>query len=80
MSVTNLLDLENYSPDSINLRDDPDAADYWFKCMLDLAKKFSIQAVSSSVAVNGDNSPEQRAANYLNEYSLELQKFRKLER
>ncbi|KAL5274350.1 hypothetical protein ACFFRR_000842 [Megaselia abdita] len=64
----------NYVPDSINLVEDVEAAEYWFQCFQDLSQKFSQQAVASSR--DDDTSAVSRSQNFLREFKQRLDEFK----
>lgn len=74
MSSTRRLIKSEYVPDSINLAEDNEAADYWFQCFQDLAKKFSQQAATSSSM--DDSSAESRSQLFLLDYLSRLDELK----
>lgn len=74
MSSTSFLIQPNYVPDSINLAEDLDAANYWFECFKDLAQKFSVQAAASSE--RNDNTAESRSRDFLVDFQNRLDEFK----
>lgn len=68
-SCTLLEDPSSYSPDTLNLSQDPEAADYWFECFKDLVNKFTIQAELSQ---KNDPTAKRRAAEFKADYLARL--------
>lgn len=71
-----LLDSSEYNPDTLDLKQDTEAREYWLECFNQLVKKFSVQAAWSQ---RDDSSAEERALNFRNDYTEYIEKLKNKE-
>lgn len=68
-----LYDPDEYDPDTVNLKKDHEAKEYWFKCFDQLIKKFSVQAAWSQ---RNDPTANDRAASFYQDYISRIDKLK----
>lgn len=68
-----LLDPKEYNPDTVDLKSDEEARDYWFECFNGLIKKFSVQAALSQ---RNDPTANDRASNFYEDYINKIDKLK----
>lgn len=71
-----LYDYENYNPDTLDLSQDAEAKDYWFRCFNRLVLKFEQQAAKSQAS---DPTALDRAAKFRKHYLDHLEQLKQQE-
>lgn len=68
-----LLEPKEYNPDTVDLKSDKEAREYWFECFNGLIKKFSVQAAWSQ---RNDPTANDRASNFYEDYINKIDKLK----